>query len=205
MMSVRACAVALGVVALVIGACVPVTVNVNFPQEKIQGAADQIEDMVRSPENPKPATEQPKKPQSRLGETVLAALRPAEAEAQQSRNVRIMPEIRTRTPELMKAIESRRGRRQELDALKAKGCVGETNQWTVEPRQASDCPGTVASLVGAENADRNYILQTLLEQNSMPASDASRLREALANSVRERAKPGDWIQQPDGTWSKKAG
>jgi uncharacterized protein len=204
MMSVRACAVALGIVAFAVAACVPVTVNVNFPQEKVQGAADEIEDMVRSPENPKPAT-QPKKPQSRLGEAVLAALGPVEAHAQQSRNVRIIPEIQTRTPELMKAIESRRSRRPELDALKAKGCVGETNQWTVEPRQAPDCPGSVASLVGAENADRNYILQTLLEQNSMPASDAPRLRQALANAVRERAKPGDWIQQPDGTWGKKSG
>jgi uncharacterized protein YdbL (DUF1318 family) len=37
----------------------------------------------------------------------------------------------------------------------------------------------------------------------MPAADAPRLREALAKAVRERAKPGDWVQQPDGSWAKK--
>jgi uncharacterized protein YdbL (DUF1318 family) len=202
MLRTRGCAVALVMLAFAVAACVPVTVNVNFPQEKIEGAAGQIEDMVRSPENPKPAPAPKKGPQGRLGDALLAALGPREALAQ-SRNVRVMPEIQTRTPELMKAIDSRRARREELDRWKARGCVGESNHWAVELRPGPDCPSSVATIVGAENADREYILQTLMQQNHMPAADAPRLREALAKAVRERAKPGDWVQQPDGSWAKK--
>ncbi len=186
-----------------LAACVPVTVNVNFPQEKIEGAADRIEDMVRSPENPKPAPAAPKKgPQGSLGRRVLAALAPRQAEAQ-TRNVDVMPEIRVRTPELMKAIESRRARRAELDQWKRRGCIGETNQALLEARPGQDCSPEVARLIGAENADRQYIVRTLMEQNNMPQADAPRVYAAFAKIRRERSNPGDWVQQEDGSWVKK--
>ena len=38
--------------ALTLGACVPITINVNFPQQKIENAASSIEDMVRTPPPP---------------------------------------------------------------------------------------------------------------------------------------------------------
>jgi uncharacterized protein YdbL (DUF1318 family) len=183
-------------------ACVPVTVNVNFPQEKIEGAADNIEDMVRSPENPKPGTQPKPKPQSRLGDSLLAALAPREASAQVSQ-VDVMPRIQTRTPELMKAIESRRTRRPEIDQWKAKGCIGESSQGLVEARPDPACPPEVAKLIGAENADREFIIQTLMQQNKIPPSDAPRVRAAFAKARQERAHPGEWIQRPDGAWAKK--
>jgi hypothetical protein len=183
-----------------VAACVPVTVNINFPQEKLEGAAGSIEDMVRSPENPKPA---PKKgPQGSLGDRLLAALGPAAADAQ-TRTVDVMPEIKVRTPELMRAIESRRARRGEIDELKAKGCVGETNQGMLEARAGQGCPGNVGQVVSAENADRNYIYSTLMQQNNIPASDASRVHAAFAKVRRDRAKPGEWIQLETGQWVHK--
>ncbi|MGH7321587.1 MAG: DUF1318 domain-containing protein, partial [Candidatus Rokuibacteriota bacterium] len=158
-----------------------------------------IEDMVRSPENPPP---QPKKgPQGSLVDRLLVALGPREAAAQ--RNVDVVPEIRTQTPELMKAIESRRARVGELDQLKTRGCVGETNQGLVESRTGQGCPGTVAQVVGAENADRNFIYSTLMQQNNIPASDAPRVRAAFAKVNRDRARPEEWVQQDGGQWVKK--
>jgi uncharacterized protein YdbL (DUF1318 family) len=192
----------LAVVALAGGlaACVPVTVNVNFPQEKIEGAAGSIEDMVRSPENPKPAP--PKKgPQGSLGLSLFAALGPPEASAQTRFDV--PPEIRTRTPELMKAIESRRSRFPELRELKEHGCVGETNQGLLEARPGQSCPPDLAKTIGAENTDRTYIYETLMHQNNIPASDAGRVRAAFAKVHRDRARPGNWIQLESGEWVKK--
>lgn len=181
-------------------ACVPVTVNVNFPQQKLEGAADQIEDMVRSPENPKP--EPPKKaPQSGLGDRLIAALGPRAAVAQT--RVDIAPEIKVRTPELMKAIESRRGRFPTIRDLKAKGCVGETNQGLLEVRPGQGCPPDLAVVMGAENTDRLYIYDTIIKQNNIPASDAPRVRAAFAKARYERARPGEWVQQDSGQWMKK--
>lgn len=60
----RRTTVALGAVlsaTLVLGACVPITINVNFPQQKIESAASSIEDMVRTPPPP-PAGPTPAQP-----------------------------------------------------------------------------------------------------------------------------------------------
>jgi len=185
-----------------LAACVPVTVNITFPQEKLEGAAGQIEDMVRSPENPKPQPEPKKGPQGSILDSFQAALAPREAVAQ-GRNVDVVPEIKTQTPELMKAIASRRDRFREIRAWKARGCLGETNQGMLESRPGQECSGDVARLIGVENADRQYIYDTLMKQNNIPAGDAPRVRAAFAKAKRDRAQPGDWVQQDNGQWAKK--
>jgi uncharacterized protein YdbL (DUF1318 family) len=195
MLTRRLSGLALLTLAPLLGACVPVTVNINFPQEKIEGAAGKIEDMVRSPENPKPAA--PKKgPQGRLSDRVFAALAPREAAAQ-------VPEIRVQTPQLMKAIESRRARFPQIEQWKARGCIGENNQGLLEGRPGQGCSAEVGGLIAAENADRNYIYDTLMQQNNIPAGDGPRVRAAFAKANRDRAKPGEWIQGETGQWVKK--
>ncbi len=185
-----------------LAACVPVTVNINFPQEKLEGAAGNIEDMVRGADNPRPPAPKRTGPGSRLGDAVLAALAPRPAEAQ-TRNVDVVPEIRTRTPELMRAIESRRSRRPQIVDQKGRGCIGETNQGLLEARPGQGCSPQLASLIAAENADRQYIYRTLMQQNNIPASDAPRVQAAFAKIHRDRARPGEWIQEPDGQWVKR--
>ncbi len=192
---------ALLALAFVVAACVPVTVNITFPQEKLEGAAGRIEDMVRSPEN-KPPAEPKKGPQSRLVERLLAALAPREAGAQ-GRSVDVVPEIRVQTPELMRAIRSRQSRNPQLDQWKARGCIGETNQGLLEARPGQGCTGEVAALVGAENADRSVIYDTLMQQNNIPGGDAPRVRAAFAKANRDRARPGEWVQEANGQWVKR--
>lgn len=192
---------ALLALAFVVAACVPVTVNITFPQEKLEGAAGRIEDMVRSPEN-KPPAEPKKGPQSRLVERLLAALAPRAAAAQ-GRSVDVVPEIRVQTPELMRAIRSRQSRNPQLDQWKSRGCIGETNQGLLEARLGQGCTGEVAALIGAENADRSFIYDTLMQQNNIPAGDAPRVRAAFAKANRDRARPGEWVQEPNGQWVKR--
>ncbi|MBI3458075.1 MAG: DUF1318 domain-containing protein [Candidatus Rokubacteria bacterium] len=188
--------------ASLLAACVPVTVNINFPQEKLEGAATRIEDMVRSPENPKPPAAPKKGPQGGLGDRLLAALAPRDSAAQ-SRSVDVVPEIRVQTPQLMQAIGSRRARNPQIDQWKARGCIGEANQGLLEARPGQGCSGEGASLIGAENADRNFIYETLMQQNHIPAGDGPRVRAAFAKVNRELARPGEWVQQPNGQWVRK--
>ncbi len=42
-----------------------------------------------------------------------------------------------------------------------------------------------------------------MRQNRMPASDTPRVREAFAKANREKARPGEWVQQPNGQWARK--
>lgn len=184
----------------ILAACVPVTVNINFPQEKLEGAAGRIEDMVRSPENPKPAEPKKPAPGSSL-ERVLASLGPREAWAQ--RSVDVVPEVRVQTPELMARIASRRDRFPRIQQWKSRGCIGENNQGLVEARPGQGCGGEVGGLIAAENADRQVIYDTLMAQNNIPAGDAPRVRAAFAKANRDRAEAGEWVQQPNGQWTKR--
>lgn len=190
----------------VLTACVPVTVNIHFSQEGLDSAAGRIEEMVRSPENPKPPAPPPGKPQSELkarrATPWLAAFAPREAAAQTT-SVQVAQEPRVDSPEIQKAVASRSARLGALREGKARGCIGETNQGLVEARPGQGCGGEVSGLIGAENADRQVIISAFMRQNNIPASDTGRVRAAFAKANRDHAQPGEWVQQDNGQWVKK--
>ncbi|OLC12469.1 MAG: hypothetical protein AUH29_16225 [Candidatus Rokubacteria bacterium 13_1_40CM_69_27] len=187
--------------APLVAGCFAVTINVTFPQEKIDSAASGIEDLVRMPAPSVPAPAAPKRDGSAPTPNQPTAARfawmgPAVAEAQ-------TPELKTRTPEVMAAVESRRARYPELAAALAKGCLGENSQGLVEVRPGSGCPLNLGALVPAENRDRMFLYRTLVEQNNMPAGDLARVQAAFAKANRERAPAGAWVQDDSGQWSRK--
>lgn len=184
--------VALAVTPLVASGCVPVTVNVYFPQEKIDSAAGSIEDLVRVEKGGKPTTPPPTKKDDKQG----WFLTPAPAEAQ-------IPDLKIRTPEVMASIESRRARFPQIQQWKGKGCIGENTQGLVEPRPGQGCGPEVGALIDAENRDRMTLYRTLLEQNSMPASELAKIQAGFAKANRERAQSGEWIQSETGQWTRK--
>ena len=188
-------------------ACVPVTVNVNFPQQKIEGAASKVEDMVRSPSTapPPPDQQEPKKGSGleRSFAAGLSALLVREAVAQ-SRDVEVVPDLKVQTPEILRAIDSRRNRFPQIQQWVQKGCVGENNQGLLEARPGQGCDdGAVGRLTSDENRDRMFIYETLRQQNSMPPADIDRIKRGFAKVNREKAAAGTWIQEPDGRWVRK--
>ena len=187
------------VLAAVFAACVPVTVNITFPQEKLDDAASQIVDMSRRPP-PTPGGATPK-PGSSL-DRWLAPLAPREAAAQEPR-VDVAQAPRTDSEELRRLTESQNRRFGALQQWLARGCVGENNQGFVEPRPGQECSGEVARLVGDENRDRQAVIDTLMRENGIPASDVGRVRASFAKTYRERAQSGQWVQTDKGDWVKK--
>lgn len=181
-----------------LAACV--TVNITFPQEKLEGAAGQIEDIVRSPENPKPPAQPKKEPQSRLSERLYAAVGPVEAAAQTEIDLRITPEFRKL---IEKEVASRRARRPQIDQWKAHGCIGENSQGLLEARPGQGCSGEVNGLVADENSDRQSIHAKFMQHYKVPSSDLPRVRAAFAKGRRDRAQAGEWIQPDNGQWIKK--
>ncbi len=193
-------ALALGVALSAVESCVAVTINVTFPQEKIEGAASSIEDLVRGGKEGQPAPPPPKKDDKQgwlqTPGGALASLAPSTAEAQ-------VPELKTRTPEVMASIESRRQRFPKLEQWKSRGCIGENSQGLVEARPGQGCGREVEGLVEAENRDRMTLYRTLVQQNNMPPADVVRVQAAFAKVQREKAALGEWIQNEKGEWTRK--
>ncbi|HEX2501202.1 MAG TPA: DUF1318 domain-containing protein [Methylomirabilota bacterium] len=176
-------ALALATLAPAVAACVPVTVNITFPQEQLDAAARKIEDM------PAPAAATPPPPAPPPGG---------------GRTVDVTPRVDTRSPEVVKANASRRERRPALREWKNRGCVGETNQGTLVARPGDGCGPEVAALIRDENADRRIIYDVFMKENNIPAADRPRVNSAFAKARQERSRPNDWIQLEDGQWARKS-
>ena len=189
-----------------VGACVPVTVNISFPQEKLDTAAKQIEEGTAppagapstSPGTPPAATAPPAGAASPAGAPAGTA-----PPAGGGRTVDVAPRIDTRSPEVLKATESRRQRRPELRELRSRGCIGESNKGLLEARPGNACGPEVATLIQAENADRHVIYNAFMKDNNIPATDSPRVEAAFAKARQERVRPNEWIQLEDGQWVKK--
>jgi uncharacterized protein YdbL (DUF1318 family) len=182
---------AIGTLALALGACVPVTVNVTFPQEKLDNAARQIEEKSAQAA-PAPSTPPASAPQTPSGG------------ASRSVDVAATPRLNQRSPEVVKATESRRTRRAALRDWKSRGCIGETNQGLLSARPGEGCGAEISDLINAENADRQVIYDAFMKENNIPASDSPRVRSAFAKARLERARPNDWIQLESGQWTRKS-
>ena len=190
-------------VLVVAAGCVPVTVNVYFPQEKLDSAASQIVDMSRGapPPEPAPAPPPPKGPGSSLRHW-LATLAPRAAWAEPG-DVRIAQAPRTDTEEIRRLTASQQSRLGALQQWMSRGCVGESNQGLVEARPGQGCAAEVGRLIADENRDREALVDVFMRQNRIPPGDRSRVRASFAKAYRDRAPGGAWVQQDGGQWGRR--
>ena len=83
-----------------------------------------------------------------------------------------------------------------IDALKARGIVGENNQGYLEfvgqPEKAE--------MVAAENADRREVYAAIAGQTGASPEAVGRQRAA---QIAQKSLPGVRLQKPDGTWYTK--
>jgi len=105
--------------------------------------------------------------------------------------------IKEMTPEVQGALENRRARYEDLRQLKNAGAVGENNQGYVEALSAD-----AQAIVSAENTDRKVIYVTIAQQNNLQGALAT-IEKVFAQVQRDKAEPGDKIQEDNGTWTTK--
>ena len=96
----------------------------------------------------------------------------------------------------------RRDRMAEIQRYKNSRLVGENHYGLLTIREAPAGPygQRVEETVEAENADRKALMKDLATEHHVARS---RIETDQAALWRERAFPGEWIeqQQPDGTWT----
>lgn len=108
-------------------------------------------------------------------------------------------DIKEMTPEVQAALDHRRNRFEKLRELKARGIVGENNQGYVEV--LADEPDA-QSIIEAENRDRQVVYTTVEKQNNLTNAMAT-IEKVFAQVQREKAQPGDKIQDENGQWLTK--
>ncbi|MCM8812102.1 MAG: YdbL family protein [Candidatus Omnitrophica bacterium] len=161
---------------------IKIEAHITLDVRQVKETASSIEDMV----NPEPKSAQ--KPRSRLGDWLVPSAWAAS------------PQLKFMTPEAQRAIDSRRDRYKQLKEYKMKGWVGENNQGLVSALVSTP---EVTALVEQENRDRELIYRTIIEQNNLPGDAMATVKAAFAQEQRERAEPGEKIQQPSGEWVTK--
>lgn len=96
------------------------------------------------------------------------------------------------------AVKARMSQRlSQLDQLKAGGAVGENNRGFVEVRGGG---GDAASVVAAENQDREAVYAAIAQQTGSSANQVGRAR---AKQIASASAPGVWLQKDDGSWYRK--
>jgi uncharacterized protein YdbL (DUF1318 family) len=185
-----------------------VTINVYFPEAAIKDLSKQIEEQVQqeaakqppAPESaPAPAPEKPGGGSASLLDLAFGVT-PALAQEVAA------PEVSS--PAIRKIIESRAARVGQIDRLKAEGVVGESNRALLEPRALDKLTdlkarAQVQQLVKAENADREALFKEIAAAKNVDLSQLPKIQETYAGTLRDNARPGHWIQLPDGTWKQK--
>lgn len=81
--------------------------------------------------------------------------------------------------------------------LKIKGIIGENNKgylaFVTDKRAHED-------VIASENNDRKMIYEHIAKQQKAPLE---LVEERRAKQIADRAKPGEFIRKPDGSWYKK--
>lgn len=96
------------------------------------------------------------------------------------------------------AVKARLAQRlSQLDELKAKGAIGETNRGMVELREASPAAGDVTA---AENRDREIVYAAIAQQTGSSVETVGRSR---AKQIAGGSAAGVWLQRDSGEWYKK--
>ena len=170
-----------------------VTINIYFPAEEIRGVADRIVDEVYG-EKAKPADTPPAQP----GSSFYRIFAPTTAHAAQDLNVS--------TPEIRAIKADMTARFEQLTPFLDSGQVGITSNGLLEIRTAEGLGmkerAEVSRLIKAENQDRLRLYKEIATANGFPEK-ADEVQAIFAESWREKARSGWYLQGDGNTWQRK--
>ena len=185
--------------AIVLVSCANITINVYFPAESVQQAADVIEDKVRGEVLETAPSEEAPAPQAKASGGWLDRLCPP-AYAQEV-------DLNINTPEIQKITEARKERFPKIDALLTKGVVGEGNDGLLKDRDLRSLPlkevAEARKLINAENADRQKLYQAIAAANDIAEDKVADIGKNFAKKIPEKLRPGQYYQNEEGAWVEK--
>lgn len=204
-----------------LAACAVITINVYFPEKAAKEAYKSLDDMMlknpSTPAIPPPVMEQQPpqapaaQPESFLNRFLHVSLITA-AYAADAESDALAVEVAS-MPEVTRAYEEMSRRLPRLTALFDSGAVGLTSQGLVSVRDKSKVNPADETLVSAENSSRKVVVSAMAkailkitkQEDSKAARDQvmGKAAATFAETKREAAKPGWWIQGVNGRWLQK--
>jgi uncharacterized protein len=180
--------------------CAVITVNVYFPAEAVEKAAEKIIDEIEGEEESKAKSDK-SSPQSYFWRNVpFCILGNSTVYAEEI-------DLELTTPAIRKVIESMKTRNSNIMHFKDKGFIGETYDGMLAIRDLSDISGedirTINRLLRAENTDRETLYNELAEANKIPLSEIDRIKTVFAKTRKAKAEQGHWFQDEKGKWTQK--
>ena len=205
-----------------LAACAIITVNVYFPAEDAKEAYKSLDGMLlKNSEEKAPAGEKlplpeqkspETKPQSRLFDGMPSLSFCSVAAAASNFSDDLAVEL-AGMPEVTKAYDEMSQRMPSLSALFNSGVIGLTSQGLITVRDKTKITAQDEKLVQAENQNRKTVVNSmakviikLTKQTSTEATMEQVLGKAAATyaeTKREAAKPGWWIQLANNRWVQK--
>jgi uncharacterized protein YdbL (DUF1318 family) len=175
-----------------------VTINIYFPAEEVRNAADRIVNEVWGERNGQPAEPQPEaKPAPDVG-SWLRLLGPATVYAAQDINVS--------TPEIRVIKQAMKDRKTTLQPLLQNGQIGLGIDGLLAIRDLAGLDlrsrSQAKRLVEEENNDRLRLYQEIARANDFP-DKADEVKAIFAESWRQQAPAGWYLQGRDGAWQRK--
>ncbi len=175
-----------------------VTINIYFPAEEVRNAADRIVNEVWGEPNGQPAEPQPEtKPAPDVG-SWQRLLGPTTVYAAQDINVS--------TPEIRAIKEAMKERTRALQPLLQGGQVGVAADGLLAIRDLAGLDlrsrSQAKRLVGEENSDRLRLYQEIAQANDFPEK-ADEVKAVFADSWRQQAPSGWYLQDANGDWQPK--
>lgn len=186
--------------ALFAVACV--TINVYFPAEAAEKAADRIIRDVYGEDQPQPAAEPHSRYESPVSAQALAGvllewLIPAAHAA---------ADLSVNTPAIRQLQADMERRHRELAPYYTSGAIGMTRNGEIALRDQKLVPlqdrNTVKKLVARENQDRSALYAEIARANGHPEWEAD-IRQIFARRWVDNAPSGWWYTDAGGAWKQK--
>ena len=191
---------ALPLLAFAVISCAVITVNVYFPTEAVEEAAEKIIDEIQGGENV----------QSTAGNSDQQSFLQKSIPFNFFENSTVYAgeiDLNLTTPAIRKLVDSMKARNAKIMQFKGKGSIGETNDGILAIRKMDGLGGeeirTVKRLLKAENNNRETLYKQLATANKISLSDVGKIKAVFAKTLRAKAKVGHWYQDEKGKWSQK--
>ncbi len=180
--------------------CAVITVNVYFPTEAVEEAAEKIIDEIEGEEDAQAELDNSEQHSFFHTKAPFTVFGIQTVHADEI-------DLNLTSPAIRKLIDSMKARNSEIMHFKDKGVFGEANDGMLANKEMSGLNGneirTVNRLRKAENKDREALYKELAIANKIELSEVNMIKAVFARTRRSKAKPGHWYQDEEGKWAQK--
>lgn len=184
--------------------CATITVNIYFPSEAVEQAAEKILNEIETVDSD--ADGDTLDAIDGVVDELESYISPDFKSFFLGSSVVYADEINLNltTPAIRKVIKTMKRRNIQIRRFKSSGAIGETFKGHLEIRDLNGLGGgeirTIKGLLNAENTDRDSLYKELAKANKIDVAEVTKISKIFAKKRRDRRGKGEWYKDEDGKW-----